>query len=254
MKKKLIFIFLLISMSLFSQRGEPLFENPESDFSSIYDSSYALIIGQSNYEKWSELPGVITDVKAVKKAFENRGFHVVSKMNVNSLNFDRTIQSFLAKYAQKEKNRIIIYYAGHGHTISTKYKSNAFILPVDCPKEKNLTDFYQKAYPLERFNVASNTTNSKHILFIFDACFAGNLFKTRGDKKVSKTIKYLTDHPVRHFITSGKEGETVPDESIFRHFFIQALESNEADQNNDGYTTGTELGIYLTENVIEKCK
>ena len=63
-----------------------------------------------------------------------------------------------------------------------------------------------------------------------------NLFKTRGDKKVSKTIKYLTDNPVRHFITSGKEGETVRRE-YFRHFFIQALESNDEDQNNDEYTT-----------------
>ena len=45
-EKKLIFIFDFNEFIL--SESEPLFEN--RNFSIIYDSSYALIIGQSNYE------------------------------------------------------------------------------------------------------------------------------------------------------------------------------------------------------------
>ena len=41
----------------------------------LYRESHALVIGVSDYtEGWPKLPGVLTDVQAVKAALEGRGF------------------------------------------------------------------------------------------------------------------------------------------------------------------------------------
>jgi formylglycine-generating enzyme required for sulfatase activity len=54
---------------------------------------------------------------------------------------------------------------------------------------------------------------------------------------------------VRQFITAGGANEKVPDESVFRRQFQAALRG-EADTDADGYVTGTELGEFLTNKVI----
>src|SRR5205085_11681819 len=87
----------------------------------------------------------------------------------------------------------------------------------------------------------------KHALFLFDSCFSGSLFAL--SRAVPDNIGYKTSRPVRQFITSGSADETVPDRSIFREQFIAAIEG-EADANHDGYVTGSELGDFLQDRVV----
>jgi hypothetical protein len=54
---------------------------------------------------------------------------------------------------------------------------------------------------------------------------------------------------VRQFITSGSENEAVPDNSMFKRCFLVGLEGD-ADLTGDGYVTGSELGMYLSEKVV----
>jgi hypothetical protein len=57
--------------------------------------------------------------------------------------------------------------------------------------------------------------------------------------------------PVRQFISAGTADQKVPDVSIFRRLFVEALEGDaEADRNRDGYVTGSELGQFLQEKVM----
>jgi HEAT repeat protein len=72
-------------------------------------------------------------------------------------------------------------------------------------------------------------------------------------KAAPASITYKTTQPVRQFITSGSANEQVPDESIFCHQFIAALKG-EGDTNEDGYVTGTELGSFLEDTVINYSK
>ena len=51
--------------------------------------------------------------------------------------------------------------------------------------------------------------------------------------------------PVRQFITAGSAGETVPAKSTFTPAFVEALQYGKGDLNQDGYISGTELGMYL---------
>lgn len=54
--------------------------------------------------------------------------------------------------------------------------------------------------------------------------------------------------PVRQFLTAGDANEKVPAKSVFTPLFLRALEG-EADYTKDGYVTGSELGLYLTQHL-----
>jgi hypothetical protein len=63
-------------------------------------------------------------------------------------------------------------------------------------------------------------------------------------------IQQNTKEPVRQFITSGSAEQEVPDKSIFRRAFVDAL-NGKADYDQDGYLTGTELGSYIQKRTAE---
>jgi hypothetical protein len=59
--------------------------------------------------------------------------------------------------------------------------------------------------------------------------------------------------PVRQFLTAGDADQRVPAKSIFTPLFIRALEGA-ADYTKDGYVTGSELGLYLKQNLSQYTK
>jgi len=216
----------------------------------IYQESYALIIGGSNYTNgWPSLPGVKDDVEAVKQILEAQGFQVVMYMDLDKAGIDQAFTDFISRYGQDPDNRILIYFAGHGHTVKTSYGEElGYIVPVDAPNPNyDEAAFQSKAMEMEQIEIYAKRIQSKHALFLFDACFSGALFSIT--RAVPEIISYKTSLPVRQFITSGSADETVPDESIFRRQFIRALQG-EADVNHDHYVTGTELGEFLQTTVV----
>ena len=123
-----------------------------------------------------------------------------------------------------------------------------YIVPADAPSPaKDPAGFVAKALDLQMIDVYSKRIQAKHALFLFDSCFSGSLMAST--RAIPADISYKAAQPVRQYITSGSEGEEVPDESIFRSLFVAALQG-EADLNGDGYLTGTELSSFLTDNVI----
>ena len=100
---------------------------------------------------------------------------------------------------------------------------------------------------MESFNTYARNIDAKHVLYIFDSCFSGSIFAL--SRAVPEAINYMTSKPVRQFITAGSENEQVPDRSIFKSQFIAAMRG-EADNDRDGYVTGTELGMFLQSKVV----
>ncbi len=255
MKKTLflsaIILFLFAGVVSAQSRGFKPVEVKGTGTTTLYSQSHALVIGNSNYTNgWNNLPGVETDIEEVVKALEQNGFNVVLKQNLNKQEMDKAFSEFIQKYGKGENNRLFFYYAGHGHTVESKYGDKlGYIVPVDAPNpNKDEAGFQSKAMEMAQIEIYAKRIDSKHALFMFDACFAGSLFAMRD--AVPAVINYKTKEPVRQFITSGSANETVSDKSIFRQQFVTALTTNQADANNDGYLTGTELGKFLQDNVI----
>ncbi|HLP33659.1 MAG TPA: caspase family protein, partial [Bacteroidia bacterium] len=242
-------ILLFLSLSIFSygqQRGfTPVLVKMGASAGTLYEQSHALVIGISDYSNgWPDLPGVKNDIEAVKTTFELHGFNVVTKENLSKEQMDEVFSEFISQYGQVENARLVIYFAGHGHTIKTSYGDKlGYIVPANAPNpNQNPAAFQKAALEMAQIEIYAKRIQSKHVLFLFDACFSGNLFAI--SRSVPEAISYKTSMPVRQFITSGDENETVPDKSIFKQQLVMALTSKFADANNDGYLTGTELGEY----------
>ncbi|MBU2510986.1 caspase family protein [bacterium] len=219
------------------------------DLESVYTDSYALLIGVGEYTNgWSILDGVKNDIEAVKEHLNRKGFKTVTIMNPDSNQLKETIDRFIEKFGMAADNRLLFYYAGHGHTEKQAYgEETGYIVPVDAPDpEQDRAGFLAKAIDMRQIEVYAKKIQSKHALFMFDSCFSGTIFTIpRG---VEEKIDLQSTLPVRQFITSGRNDETVPDHSIFREQFISAL-NGEGDLNNDGVLTGSELGRYLKDRV-----
>lgn len=252
MKRIFLFItFLLPMVCLYSQqRGmKPLSINIEGKVVPLYSQSHALVIGVSDYWNVDKLPGVLQDVDAVKCVLETQGFNVVTVKNPTKEQLENSFTDFIKKYGQGKDNRLLIYFAGHGHTISTSYDEElGYLLPVDAPKptRDNQATFQEGCIEMAQLEMYAKRIQSKHALFIFDACFSGSLFE--NTRAVPDYISFNTFKQVRQFITSGMANELVPDQSIFRRQFVEGL-SGEADSDKDGYITGSELGAFIQKKV-----
>lgn len=216
----------------------------------LYDASYALIIGNSNYKFWDVLNGVKSDVATVEKALKENGFQVETAMDLDSRSLSPRIEQFVRDHGYEENNRLLIYYAGHGYTQKSVSDDRelGYIVPIDSPSPtKDRVGFLRTAVDLEEIRTFAKKIQSKHALFLFDSCFSGKLV-SRGEIAVPPIIEESISYPVRQFITAGAANQTVPDESIFRRAFIRGLEG-EADLNKDGFILGSELASYLRDRV-----
>lgn len=214
----------------------------------LYANSYALVIGVSDYEHWPDLPGVAKDIDAVGNSLKKHGFKVISLLNPTRASFDKAIRNFIGDYGQNPENRLLTYYAGHGHTLTTaRGRELGYIVPADAPLPKDgIGAFKKKAISMLEIEIFAKQIESKHAMFTFDSCFSGSLFEIT--RAVPDTISLKTSEPVRQFITAGSAEQTVPDKSIFRNQFVAGLEGD-ADVNKDGFITGTELAQYIEESV-----
>ena len=214
----------------------------------LYTKSYALVIGVSNYDKWQDLPGVKEDISLVKASLEKHGFNVITVKDPTRVEFDTSVRNFIADYGQEADNRLLFYFAGHGHTLKTRLgRKLGYIVPSDAPRATEKTGaFKRKAISMREIEIYARQMESKHALFVFDSCFSGALFAlTRSMPQVISTKLAL---PVRQFITSGSADQEVPDASLFRRQFVSALDGA-ADMNNDGYITGSEIAYFLEDKV-----
>jgi tetratricopeptide (TPR) repeat protein len=217
----------------------------------LYEGSYALIIGNSNYSNgWSKLPSVAEDLDEVGKTLEKKGFLTEFARDVSRDEFRYRLETFINTHGLKAENQLLIYFAGHGYTEKVSTQEVGYIVMTDAPlPEKNISLFRQRAIEMSEIESLAKRIKAKHALFVFDSCFSGSLMRNRGQKP-SPFISSVTIKPVREFITSGSAEQVVPDKSVFRVFFQRAL-GGEADYNDDKYITGSELGLYLQQKVAD---
>jgi len=225
----------------------------------LYENSYALVIGNDNYvsPQWGRLQHAVKDARDVALALKNHGFEVTLKQNLTGSQFKDVFVRFFNRYGGHAKNRLVFYYAGHGHAIDHPYKKQCkigYLVMTDTPHpDEDLNGFERNSVELEFIEKKANRILAHHILFLFDSCFAGSVFETmRGAGKIRVPGHIYEDvqYPVRQFISAGRADEPTPDDSVFKKIFLKLLNGEHAESAQDGYLTGTELGYYLQRDVI----
>ena len=247
-----VLLLIRISNAAAMQRGvapTPVMDR-EGNKVVLYKESHALIVGISQYSSgWPMLPGVQNDIEQVTFALKENGFRTVVLSNPSHDALKKAIENFINEHGQEVDNRLLFYFAGHGHTLKLSFGEDmGYFVPADAPHpQQDKHGFLSKGLNMELMQVYAKQIQSKHALFLFDSCFSGAFFSI--SRSVPANISYKTSLPVRQFITSGSANELVPDKSIFREQFIAALRG-EGDLDSDNYLTGSELGEFLQKNVI----
>lgn len=224
-------------------------ETYEAPQSPIYRGSFALLIGESQYTAgWDNLDSINRELAKLGRILRQQGFTVRSCKNLDKNGIKEAVDQFINDYGYEYENQLLIVFAGHGHSFEGSDKG--FIVPTDAPLPRHFpVEFKRKAISTTTILSWAKNIESKHALFVFDSCFSGTIFTSRGDP-TPPTITKALNSPVRQFITSGGAKETVPAQSVFLPIFAKAIQGK-GDRNNDGYVTGMELGLYLKDKVPE---
>ena len=209
----------------------------------LYGASHALVIGIDAYTNgWPSLSGAVGDARVVARELKRQGFQVTLKTDLAAETLRSTLREFFAIKGADPNARLLLWYAGHGHSIG----GEGFLVPADAPPDTSPA-FLVSALPMRDFGSLVRLARSKHVLSVFDSCFSGTIFQARGGT-APRAITKKTTKPVRQFITSGDAGQQVRDDGSFREYFVRALTGEEkSDFNDDGYVTGEELGLFLNQ-------
>lgn len=218
-----------------------------------FTSARALVVGIDKYENgWRPLSKAVEDAVAVKAALEASGFDQVALiLNPDRDELEAAFRDFVYGVGRDPDSRALIWFAGHGHTI----RGEGYLVPRDAPlpgqTPKADAEFRRNALSLRRFGEYLREINARHVLAIFDSCFAGTIFNATRSHREPPAIAAAAAGRVRQIVTSGRAGEEVADDGMFRRLFVDALTGDDAQaRGSDGYLTGSRLGAYLEEKII----
>jgi len=220
-----------------------------------YLDSHALLVGINNYKHASPLDYATNDAEtAAKLLVDEFGFKKKNVLLLTDADATRAhiVESFLS-YTSKVNvdDRIIFFFAGHGHTVFGHRGEVGFLVPYDGDVHSLST--------LIRWDELTRNAElvpAKHMLFVMDACYGG-LVLTRS--LAPGSMRFLKDMLLRYsrqVITAGKadeivadSGGPVPGHSIFTGHFVEALKGKAASE--DGTITANGVMAYVYEKVAK---
>ena len=219
----------------------------------LYSGYRAVVIGAGAYEHCPLLPHAVEDAREVAQALKRLGFDVTLVSDPDAEEMRGLFKKLWLEIGDDPNLGLLIYFAGHGDTVTLADGSElGYLLPVDCPLQaEDRATFDERAVSMRDIEEVALKVRAKHLLMLFDSCFSGSIFSLT--RAMPRDISEKTARSVRQFITAGGENEEVPDKSIFKQVFLEAL-VGEGDLNGDGYMTGTELGMHLANNVVNYSK
>jgi hypothetical protein len=229
-------------------RGPASLNTPGTTSGPLYEGSYALLIGVSQYEHWPSLDSIPQELDEIEALLKQQGFTVKRVDDPDDRELQAAFRDFINQYGRlPSRNRLLFYFAGHGYTLD----GEGYLVPRNAPDWKqDRPGFVSAAYSMIDIKAWAQKIKAVHALFLFDSCFSGTIFQTREQlPEIPLNISEDALEPVRKFISAGKANQTVPARSDFAAEFVKALRFRKADKNNDGYVTGLELGTYLNGEV-----
>ena len=221
----------------------------------VYGRSHALVIGIDAYTHpaWPRLRNAVADARTVAAALERHGFQVTPLINPKSAELEAALRSFFITVGADPKARLVVWFAGHGHTLTTHGSDEGFLVPADAPSPADELAFRSGALAMDLFRYFFRQARSKHVLAVFDSCFSGTVLDiTReADLRLPPDIAALAGGTARQLIASGDRGQKVSDDGTFRRLFVDAISGEVPVLGRDGYLTAQELGGYLRREMTQ---
>lgn len=209
-----------------------------------YNDSWALVIGINKYRHVGPLEIARADAESIRDVLVQRlrfpAANITMLLDARATRA-RIMEKFLSYENLDPDDRLIVFFAGHGSTVSARRGPVGHLVPVDGnPADKST---------LIRWDDLTRNADiipAKHILFIMDACYSGLAIQRSGKAGERRFVTDMLQRPSRQVITAGKADETVADgggptgaNSIFTGYLLQGVEGAAADEG--GVITASNL-------------
>ncbi|MCC6905212.1 MAG: caspase family protein [Anaerolineae bacterium] len=210
-------------------------------YQSIYNSSYALLIGINAYAdpRFVPLGEAEHDANALAGALrDTHGFQAETILGASATK-SAILQALYHLRDTTPDDRVLIYFACHGYTLTDRFGSESgYLATADTIPEQDFT-----ALHLEEIVGLRRHAQAKHIAFIFDACFSGQaLGLTRATSATAS--KYL-ERRAYQVLSAGAGDQTVSDFNSMTDVMVAAL-TNPA-LARDGILTMSNLGLHVQQ-------
>ena len=220
-----------------------------------YGLSHALVIGINEYKHVPRLGHAQNDAEAFARVLRER--FEFTKDNLTMLTDGDATRSEILRvfmgYVQDsnvgDDDRIVVFFAGHGHTVRARRGETGFLVPVDG----DLSDL-STLIRWDELTRNADLIRAKHMFFVMDACYGG-LALTRSLLPAG-SMRFLRDmlqRFSRQVLTAGKADETVadangprPGHSIFTGHLLDALEGG---ATSEGVITASGVMEYVYQKV-----
>jgi formylglycine-generating enzyme required for sulfatase activity len=256
---QVFFIVTVFLIAVISSREPAAAQNTQAAADPLRHG-HALLIGNSNYSNWPRLDDVPLQLNELAAGLKSHfdTVEVVKDLKIEPLR--QKIRGFLRSYGNDSSARLFIYYAGHGYTepILQYNENRGYITGIDTPS----VDGSQRAWDAARPNSMSMMeirlplaeALAKHILIVFDSCFAGTIFLAREGNAAPReltpdVVARLMERPSRDIITAGRANEKVPAHSPIPKLLLAAV-NGAADPLKHGVISAAEINIYLRSQLL----
>ena len=212
---------------------------------------YALLIGNSDYERLEDLQTPLNDIARAREVLEQKyGFTVFTLDNGNSIEVMQAINN-LADLVTENDN-LLIFFAGHGSRLQTGSRESGYWLPKNAERPPRNTFWVSNEF------VSGHLARlqARRVLVVADSCYAGLL---AGDPSLAlmgvdapqytnpEFLEFKLSRRARLLLSSGGDRPVLDqgsgNHSIFANAFLSALEAN------DGLLATPELFLKIRQRV-----
>ena len=212
-----------------------------------YAARYCLAIGVEAYDgaPWQPLANTRRDAEEVGRVLADLyGFETTSLINADATKerIAETVEDDFGRTV-KEDDLVVLFFAGHGHTVHKKGQEHGYIVPFGASEDKT-----SKLISMDTLVSWSTFIEARHILYVFDSCFSGILALGAGGARTAQdpqaaAISICAGTAEQPVLDGGGDGH-----SVFTHHLLQALRE---DVDKDGKLTATKLYSYVRERVLK---
>jgi hypothetical protein len=229
--------------------------NSASQYTPLYRTSWALVIGINKYTNYSPLDYACNDARGIAKTLiEEFGFQTA---NVEILLDEQAtkaaiLQALLRHADAKTANaddRGLVFFAGHGYTAEGRRGEVGYLVPED-----GNCDDLASMIRWDELTRSADLLPAKHVFFIMDACYGGLAVTRHIHPGTRRFLKDMLCRTSRQVLTAGKADQPVsdgngprPGNSIFTGHLLEALYGGAA--TKDGYITANGVMAYVYDRV-----
>jgi len=219
------------------------------------------VIGIDDYAGLPKLRCAVSDARGIQEMLVQRfGFEAPIPPLTNEAATKPAIESLVEDQLRsllRPDDALILFFAGHGTTRVARLDEMTVETGYLAPVEARGHDRYSELINMEELLRKCGMLPARHILIVLDACHSGFALGTGVTqyRSMGPYVHRLIGNRSRRVITSARRDEAaldsgpIPGHSLFTGTLIQAMISGEADIDENGVVTFSELALVLQQKV-----